>query len=179
MRGARGGKSLRFRLLCFNRISKLAPALPPAIHRDHVLVTHLLERIPGKRGAKPAATIEDYLGIVIRDGLLDVTFDYSFAKVNGSSRVTLLPFVVLAHIDEVEALSRFLFSLHIFGGVFAHAALCIIDRLEESRRVLHCCLLFWEVLRCSSLMIATRRRCGKFIAIMDGAKTSPQRPQGS
>src|SRR6266849_7411479 len=168
MRGARGGTTLQVRLFCFNRISKLAPALPPAIHRYHVLVAHLLERIRGERGTKPAAAIENYLGIVIRDGLLDVTFDYSFANVNGSGRVTLLPLVVLSHIDEVEALSRLLFALHIFGGVLAHTALCIIDKLEESRRVLHRCLLFWEVLSCSSLMIATRRRCGKFIAIMDG-----------
>ncbi len=53
-----GGEVRRNATLFFlNRISKFAPARPTAVHRDHILVAHALERICCERRAKPAATI--------------------------------------------------------------------------------------------------------------------------
>jgi hypothetical protein len=62
-----------------DRIAQLEPQLPSAIHRSDVGVSHSLERVCRKGRSVTTSAIQDYLGAMIRDGGLDVAFDYAFA----------------------------------------------------------------------------------------------------
>src|SRR3954465_8477669 len=56
----------------FHRILLLVPAAPAAVHGNGVLVAHLLQVVSHQRRAEAAAAVEDDLGVLVRDLVLDV-----------------------------------------------------------------------------------------------------------
>src|SRR5687767_7747048 len=86
--------------LLLRRKPRLLPRPPAAIERDHVLVSHLLQRIRRERRAESATTVEHHAGASIRRRLLDIALDDAFAQVNSARRMTSRPFGVLAHVDQ-------------------------------------------------------------------------------
>src|SRR6266705_6494535 len=60
------------------------PALPSAVHRFHVGVTHFLKIFRGQRGTEAATTVQNEFALRIRHLLFDVALDDAFSQVDRS-----------------------------------------------------------------------------------------------
>src|SRR6202008_69429 len=78
------------------------PALPPAIHRFDVGVTHLLEIVRGERGTEAAAAVKNELGGGIGHALLDVAFDDAFGEMNRTGQMASSPLAFFAHVNQYK-----------------------------------------------------------------------------
>src|SRR6185295_9097111 len=78
---------------------------------------------------------------MIRYRFFNIAFDDSLAQMNRALRPAFLPLVVLANIDQVKWLARFLLVANIFGSVLANPALGIVDYLQKPWRMIHHSLL--------------------------------------
>src|SRR6185503_2663525 len=74
-------------------------------------------------------------------------FDDSLAQMNRAFRASFLPLVVLANIDQVKLLARFLLAADILGSILANPAFGIVDYLQKSWRMIHHSLLVvWSMI---------------------------------
>src|SRR5438128_2623492 len=120
-----------------DRQARFQPAFPSAVHRFHVVVTHFLQIVRHQRGTESAATIQNEFRVRIRDALLAVALDDSFAHMNGPGKMSLRPFVVFAHVHEDKLFTRVGPPLHVRHLGFLDLFLSVVDQLQELRRVRH------------------------------------------
>src|SRR6266849_10170037 len=131
---SRGLNRLSFPVL--DRPARRLPRPPSTRHRRDVRVPHLLQIVRRQRRTETAATVENQLGSLVGNALLDVALDHALPHMLGAARVSRRPLIVLAHIDErrfpaLELAPRFI-DAHL-----ANARFGIVDDLEEAGRMLH------------------------------------------
>src|SRR5262249_33607122 len=91
-------------LRLFYSETRLVPGAPAAIERNRIGVAHLLKSVRHQGGSKTAAAIKNQGRRFIGNLGFDVPLNHAFAHVNGALRVALVPFAVLARIDQDVAL---------------------------------------------------------------------------
>src|SRR5687768_8746708 len=104
------------------------PFADAACHRPHVRVPHALEGVRGERRAMTASAVEDDLLAGVRDGALDVPLDHALPHPAGPRDSGARPFALLAHVDEVEALSGLHPALDLGHGRLADPGAGLFDQ---------------------------------------------------
>src|SRR5262249_9399243 len=105
-----------------HRQPRFCPASPAAVHRLHILVSHLLQIFCDQGVPETAPTIQNHLGRRIRHLCFHVPLDHSPAHVHRARQVTPRPFVVSPHVHQQE----FLAGVHPF---FHTGYICLLDVL--------------------------------------------------
>src|SRR5258708_35222619 len=132
-------------LLC--RQSRSDPAFPPAVHRFHIRITHLLQIVRRQRRTKTSAAIQHNLRVCVRYALFNVPLDNSFSQMHRTRQMPLRPFALFPHVHQRNFLSRIHAPLHIVHVCFFDPFLRIIHQRKKSCRVCHINLLCHSVLR--------------------------------
>ena len=76
------------------------PVGEPAGHRGDVVVAELGERLRGERRAGTGGAVDDDLARPVGDDGLDARLEIAARDVHRAGEVTLLPLVLLAHVEE-------------------------------------------------------------------------------
>jgi hypothetical protein len=90
----------------FDGESGFDPAAVASIHGHYVAVAHFHEAFGGDCRAEASAAIEHDLGCLVGNRGLDVALDHALADVHGAFSGHHA-FVVLAHVNKMEALALF------------------------------------------------------------------------
>src|ERR1700738_3250763 len=97
---------------CLQRIAFLTPIPNSAVHRNHILVAHLLQVVGGQSRAEASTAIQHQLGVKRGNPRLDVALDDAFAQMKGPGEMVLGEFAFLPHIHQRELLSAIQSGFH-------------------------------------------------------------------
>ena len=96
-----------------------------------------MEVVGGEGGAVATAAVEDEFGSLIRVEAFDVAFEDAAGEVLGGGGVTLLLFVVFAHVEEVDGVAGGEAGAGLFDVELADAGPGVGDESEKAFGVLH------------------------------------------
>ena len=99
------------------------PRLEPTGHRGHVGVAELLERLGGEERANAAGAVQDDRRVAVRDRVLDLLLDVALADVDRTREVALVPFGVLADVDDGRAGGQGVDPWGVTSRIWARASL--------------------------------------------------------
>src|SRR5258708_33796329 len=86
-------------------VASFEPAFPAAVHGDHVFVTHFLQVVGGESRPESPAAVEHNGCRSVRNTLLYVALDDSFAEINCSGHMPASPFALFTHVHKRDFLA--------------------------------------------------------------------------
>ena len=96
-----------------------------------------MEVVAGEGGAVAAAAVEDEFGVFVGELAFDVAFEDAAGEVSGVGGVAVLPFVVFAHVEEVDGVAGGEAGAGLFDVYLADAGTGVCDEPEKAFGVLH------------------------------------------
>jgi hypothetical protein len=124
-------------IILFHRPVRLDHRLVAARERKDIFVAQSLRRVRRERGAKSAAAIQNQFRARVGKHFFQVALQDSLAQMFRLRRVTGVPFVVLAHVNQDGPGILRQPRAGLFDGNFPDARFGVRDQFEKAGRMIH------------------------------------------
>jgi hypothetical protein len=118
--------------------AEVLPAREAAGHGRDVRVPQLLERLGRERAPDSAGAVDDHLGILVGQHVLDPALEMAPGDVASSRHEAVLDLLVLAHVEDEEPVAPPEALVDVLGRDFLDLG---FDLLQQVTEVSHCLIL--------------------------------------
>ena len=100
-------------------VAEVLPAGEPAGHRDHVRVAELLERAGGEDAPHAGGAVDDDLGVLVGEHVLDPALEMRPGEVMGGRDLAEGDLFLLPDVEELQGSALVEALFHVLGGDLA------------------------------------------------------------